>query len=35
MTGELFWAFAGVVLSIIGIGAIVVGLRPRPGSAKP
>jgi hypothetical protein len=28
MTGDLFWAFAGVVLSIIGIGAIVVGLRP-------
>jgi hypothetical protein len=34
MTGEPFWAVVGVVLSIVGICAIVLGVRPRPGSTK-
>jgi hypothetical protein len=35
MTGQPFWAVAGVILCIVGICAIVVGVRPRPGSSKP
>jgi hypothetical protein len=32
MTGDPFWVFAGGVLSAVGLGMIVYGMRPRSGA---